>query len=139
MLFVLPFKKYDFGYWFNIGQSPHSSRFSVKDLLNEFFGFSQWIKFYLFFILLILVIRIKSWRQLFEDKTFLLFTLLTLGILAEAAIFQITSYTPPDNNIFFHSFAFAYILFATTQMMLFNFNSVKFTAICSLGVLLWWS
>jgi hypothetical protein len=139
LLIVLPFKKYDFGYWFNIGQAPHSSRFSVKDLLNEFFGFSLWIKFYLFLILLILVIRINSWKQLFSDKTFLLFTVFTLGILAEAAIFQVTSYTPPDNNIFFHSFAFSYILAVTTQKLPFNFNSVKFTAICSLGVLLWWS
>ncbi|MBE7177682.1 MAG: hypothetical protein INR69_14835, partial [Mucilaginibacter polytrichastri] len=31
-----------------------------------------------------------------------------LGILVEAAIFQVTSYIPPDNNIFFHSFAFGF-------------------------------
>ena len=38
------------------------------------------------------------------------FTLLTLGIIAEAAIFQVTSYLPVDNNIFYHSFAIVYIL-----------------------------
>ncbi len=138
-LIVLSLKQYDFGYWFNTGQAPHSSRFSIKDILNEFMGWSQWIKFYLFIMLIIFLIRIRKVKDLLQDKTFLLFTLFTLGILAEAAIFQVTSYTPPDNNIFFHSFAIAYILSVSTQMFSFDFNTTRMTIGCSIGILLWWS
>jgi hypothetical protein len=64
---------------------------------------------------------------------------LTLGILVEAAILQVTSYTPPDNNIFFHSFAFAFLLFNLTKF--FNLNLYVFRPLSLIGMLmlLWWS
>ena len=55
-----------------------------------------------------------------------MFTLLTLGILAEAAIFQVTSYVPEDNNIFFHSFAFVFIFSGLTRYIPVNLNQLSY-------------
>jgi len=64
---------------------------------------------------------------------------LTLGILVEASILQITSYTPPDNNIFFHSFAFAFILSNLVTRFDFNLYKLKFLFPISALIVLWWS
>jgi len=56
----------------------------------------------------------------------MLFLLLTLGILTEALIFGITSYTPPDNNIFFHSFALVYIITGLAQITAVDVNRIPF-------------
>ena len=53
VLVILPFLSHGFGYWFNHGQAPHSSRVSGFDIATEFFGASQWIKFYLFLLVLL--------------------------------------------------------------------------------------
>ncbi|MBS1567533.1 MAG: hypothetical protein JST39_24325, partial [Bacteroidetes bacterium] len=66
-------------------------------------------------------------------------TLLTLGILAEAAIFQTTSYIPEDNNIFFHSFAIAFILSMLAIFLPINFESPKTLLVLGAGLMLWWS
>lgn len=137
--FILLFGSQGFSYWFNHGQAPHSSRISVTDLLNEFFASSQWIKFYLFVIAVLVFVKFESWKLLWRDKSEMLFLLLTLGILLEASVFQVTSYTPPDNNIFFHSFAVVYILHLIVTIVPGKFSSVKVLYIGSLGVLLWWS
>ncbi|QGW28008.1 hypothetical protein [Phnomibacter ginsenosidimutans] len=138
--FLLPLRGTDFGYWFNHGQPPHNSRLSAFDIVDEFFTNSQWIKFYLFIILLLMLPRLLKWKQLWADKMMMLFFLLTVGILAEASIFQITSYTPPDNNIFFHSFAAVFILQLLGQRMAdLNFNSIKTITVVMAGMLLWWS
>src|SRR5690606_32090450 len=47
IIFVYPLISYDFLYWFNYGQEPHSSRTLIMDFLNNIFLNSQWIKFYL--------------------------------------------------------------------------------------------
>ena len=138
-LLVLPLRKYDLGYWFNIGQAPHSSRFSAKDIIKRIYGLVAVDKILPFCFNNRFPGSYQKPESIFKDKTFLLFTLLTLGILVEAAIFQVTSYTPPDNNIFFHSFAIAYILTASSQLFPFDFNTAKMTAACCVGVLLWWS
>ena len=74
-----------------------------------------------------------------EQKNELLFPLLTLCILGEATVFQVTSYTPPDNNIFFHSFAFAFILSSLAAISGMNFNKPRVMLVCMAGMLLWWS
>jgi hypothetical protein len=139
LLIIAPFLKHDFGYWFNHGQAPHSARISLVEIVTEFFSSSQWIKFYLFIIAVILIIRYKSLRELWVQKNEMLFLLLTVGILVQAAIFQVTSYTPPDNNIFFHSFAIAYILSLLAGMLPVNVNKPAVIASFSAGILLWWS
>ena len=136
---IAPLLQYNFSYWFNHGQAPHTARISLYDILDEFFYNSQWIKFYLFIILLIVVASYRKWDQFIRDKKGSVFLLLTLGILAEAAILQVTSYTPPDNNIFYHSFAFAFILSHLAGFLSLDFLKSKTVLIGCLGLFLWWS
>ena len=139
VLMIVPMLPYKIGYWFNHGQPPHISRISVGDIAEDFFANSPWIRFYIFVILLLLLIRIKSIKQLLSSQHDMIFLLLTLGILTEAAIFQTTSYIPADNNIFFHSFAIAFILAVLSDYLPFNFASLKTVILACAGVLLWWS
>jgi hypothetical protein len=136
---ILPLSQYNFGYWFNHGQPPHTSRISLYEITDEFFMNSQWIKFYLFIIILLIFVNFKTWKEFVVNKSDAIFLLLTLGILAEAAILQVTSYTPPDNNIFFHSFAIAFILSQLSRHLRLDFNRINLLLIGSLGLLLWWS
>ena len=138
-LLIAPFLKYKFGYWFNHGQPPHISRVSIGDIAEDFFNNSPWIRFYIFIILLLLLAHIKSFKQFWNNKPMMIFTLLTLGILTEAVIFQTTSYIPADNNIFFHSFAIAFILALLAGYLPVNFESFKTILIAGIGMLLWWS
>lgn len=138
-LIILPFTNYNFGYWFNYGQLPHTARVSLSDLVNDFFAGSQWIKFYLFLILLLAVAYYKKAQDFLTDKKNTIFLLLTIGILVEAAVLQVTSYTPPDNNIFYHSFAFSFILSFLSHYLQLNFYKPKFLLIACFGLLLWWS
>jgi len=136
---IAPLLRFNFAYWFNYGQAPHTARLSVFEVIDEFLYSSQWIKFYLFLIALILLARYKSWRELLKDKRNSIFLLLTLGILAEACVLQITSYTPPDNNIFFHSFAFAFILSNLVLYFHLDFRKPKPLVAIGFFMVLWWS
>jgi hypothetical protein len=136
---IAPLTRYNFGYWFNHGQPPHTSRFSVFDIIDEFFMSSQWIKFYLFLVVVLAFAAFRSWRDILADQRKSVLLLLTLGILAEAAILQVTSYTPPDNNIFFHSFAFAFILVFLADLLKLDFSRTKPLLVAMLGLGLWWS
>ncbi|MDF2187618.1 hypothetical protein [Paraflavitalea sp. CAU 1676] len=128
-----------FGYWFNHGQPPHSSRMSIGEILGDFLGASQMIKFYILLIVLLLMVAVKNWKEFWLNKQQMIFTLLTLGILAEATIFQVTSYVPVDNNIFFHSFAFAFIIYLFSQLLPIRFDSWKPVIVLAAVVMLWWS
>lgn len=139
LLIIGPFMKYGFGYWFNYGQAPHTSRFSLADFTGEFFNSSQWIKFYFFIIIFLLFATIKRWKDFYVDKRKMVFALLTVGILVEAAIFQVTSYIPPDNNIFFHSFAIVFILVLLAEFLPLNFESFPTLLLGVAGIMLWWS
>jgi hypothetical protein len=138
-LIILSLSPESFGYWFNHGQPPHTARVSIAEILNEFMASSQWIKFYILLIVLLLIVRYKKPVDLWNDKKQMIFLLLTLAILCEAAIFQVTSYTPPDNNIFYHSFAFAFILGMFSQLGAVDINRPRMIILCTAGVLLWWS
>lgn len=136
-LMIIPFIPFDFGYWFNHGQFPHHSRFSLRDVIGELLSNSPWIKFYALVIVLILLAQVKDVKSFFWNEREMIFLLLTLGILAQATIFQVTSYTPPDNNIFFHSFAFAYIL--TKLQLPINFQRPSRILVLTALIMLWWS
>ena len=138
-LIILPLTKYGFGYWFNHGQPPHSSRISTADIIKEFLINSQWLKFYLAMMIILLFASVKNLNVFFQNKQKMLFLLLTTGILAEAAIFQVTSYLPVDNNIFYHSFAIVYILTLLTSLLPINLGSWKTTLVLTACILLWWS
>lgn len=139
LVMILPFTGHGFGYWFNHGQPPHTSRVSLRDILGEFMNGSMWLKFYLFIIALLLMVTIKNWKEYWRDKPQMIFTLLTLGIMAEAAIFQVTSYVPADNNIFFHSFAFIFIFALLGKLLPIDWDQKKYIIVGTIGVLLWWS
>lgn len=138
-IIIAPLTKFNFTYWFNYGQPPHTSRFSIFDIISDFLATSPWIKFYLFIIILLSISFFKTWKQFFSDSRRSVLILLTLGILAEAAILQVTSYTPPDNNIFYHSFSIACILSLLSLTTTLDFNRFKPLLIGSLGIMLWWS
>jgi hypothetical protein len=138
-IMIVPLLKYGFGYWFNYGQPPHSSRISLSDIVKEFLLESQWLKFYLALIIILLFAYIRNTRSFLGDRRLMLFSLLTVGILAEAAIFQVTSYLPVDNNIFFHSFAIVYILTLLSSLLPIKVDSWKTTIVFTVCILLWWS
>ncbi len=138
-LIVAPFLSHGFGYWFNHGQPPHSSRVSLLDILNEFFGYSPWIKFYFFFIGVLSFVRWRSWSALRADRAAVLLVALTFGILGEAAILKITSYTPPDNNIFFQSFGFACAFSLLAPLLPVKPEKPVVLLVLSLGIVFWWS
>jgi hypothetical protein len=139
VLVILPFVSHGFGYWFNHGQPPHSSRVSVFDILNELFGYSPWIKFYFFLIVVLVVVRWRSWTALRADRAAVLLVALALGILGEAAVLQITSYTPPDNNIFFQSFGFACAFSLLVPLLPVRPEKPVVLGVLLLGVVIWWS
>lgn len=136
-LLILPFLTYEFAYWFNLGQFPHNSRVDSYDILNEWIGGSHMLKFYLVFIAMALFLWFHQTREWKSEKIFLVFSVFTLLILGQAAIIQVTSYTPVDGNIYYHSFAFAFLGF----FFLRSFNMQKvlpflvFTALTGF----WWS
>jgi hypothetical protein len=136
---ILPFLSHGFGYWFNHGQAPHSSRVSGFDIATEFFGGSQWIKFYFFLLVFLSLVRYRSVGMLKADPRGVLLLALTLGILVEAAVLQVTSYTPPDNNIFFHSFAFPCVLSLLAPLLPVRLEQPRMTVLLVAGILLWWS
>ena len=136
---IAPLTRFNFGYWFNHGQPPHTARLSLYDILDEFLYGSQWIKFYLMLVIVLAITYYKNWKQVLTDRKMGIFLLLTIGILVEAAIFQVTSYTPPDNNIFFHSFAFAFILSMLARLLNIDFSRTKMLLVGGLLLSIWWS
>ncbi|MEQ1587022.1 MAG: hypothetical protein ABL895_14140 [Cyclobacteriaceae bacterium] len=133
-LAVVPFLKYDFAYWFNYGQEHHNSRIAIMDILRINMEESRWEKLYLLIVLGIGLIR---WKKSQLDSKEIVYILLVLGILFEAMIFQVTSYVPRDNNIFFHAFACSYIFYHLERLEIFAYKPVFLTFI--LLVSLWWS
>lgn len=134
LIFTLPFLKYDFAYWFNFGQPPHYARIAIHDLIRINMEESRWEKFYLMIILLLFYIK---WRQQGITQRDLLFTLLVVGILVQAMIYQVTSYVPKDNNFFFHAFSCAFILVQLQQSRWYQ-SRIAFVSLTVL-ISLWWS
>ena len=137
LLFILPLIPHEFGYWFNYGQPPHNSRVNAVDLLGVIFGQSNFIKLYLVFIGIIIVNKSQSGFKWLLDKSDGLHLLLTLGILFQASILQVTSYVPADGNLYFHSFMIFYIL--TNLNFKFDFSKIKNLVPLALLLFLWWS
>ncbi len=138
-IIIYPFLKYDFGYWFNHGQPPHTARISFFEIADELMSGSMWLKFYIVLIFLLVIFHYKNVREFWNDKRQFLFFLLTIFILGEAAIFQVTSYTPPDNNIFYHSFAIAFIISFVAEKYKINYSKLVPFLATVLAILFWWS
>lgn len=137
LLIVIPLSFYEFNYWFNHGQSPHSSRIQLMDFLQDIFGHSSWIKFYFLIVILLVVSQADRFKNFFEDQSKMLFFLLTVGILVQAILIQVTSYIPHNVNIYFHSFAIAFIL--TNVDIRGKLNYPPLLIVVIILVLFWWS
>ena len=138
LVIILPLLPHGFGYWFNYGQAPHEKRVNLFLILNEFFSAnSAWEKFYLLAIVLVLLNQLTDFRAFVQDKTKVIFTLITLGIVAEALITKVTSRHAADNTTYYHGFAVAYLL----TNLRFNFNLAKAGNLLVVLALtfLWWS
>ncbi|MBL7856255.1 MAG: hypothetical protein JNM57_01095 [Cyclobacteriaceae bacterium] len=120
LLFIVPCLQYDFTYWFNYGQSPHFTRLNGYDFLTTFFEDSGWLKFYIIAVLVVCIIRFKSLKAIVEDKVYFIFTLFTLGILVQALIIQVTSFSPPTTSYYYHSFAIAFLLYNLNSVIAFE-------------------
>lgn len=139
LIFILPVLPYNFGYWFNHGQPPHSSRFSIVELISMLMSGSIWLKFYILLSVILLQPLLYPLKSFFRNERLMFITLVSFGILAEAIIFQFTSYVPPDNNIFFHSFGFMFILTLLNELNILKPASVKSLYLLTALVVLWWS
>lgn len=105
-LFIIPFLKYDFLYWFNYGQEPHSSRISIKSLLDILLAQSTLEKVYLLIILFAITIKIKSWKS-FIDNNLLFYTVtIVLAFILQSIVTRVTSPLPTDHMSYFHTFGF---------------------------------
>jgi hypothetical protein len=136
-LMILPFLPYDFSYWFNMGQFPHNARVDKFDIINEFLGASEFIKLYIVVIVFIFVAKLNQLGDWRAEKSYFLFLLIVVAILGQAAIIQVTSYTPIDGNIYFQGFAFAWIVFHFSKQI--DFSKIVNLATLSIIVCLWWS
>jgi hypothetical protein len=134
-LLILPFLSYEFSYWFNFGQSHHFSRINAYDFLSTFFEESLSLKLYILAVVVIVLVRNPKLKQLTEDRPFFLFSLFTLGILVQAMIIQVTSFSPPTTNFYFHSFAFAFLIYNAGRVV--QFEKVWTLALCLLLVFFW--
>ncbi|NJM25292.1 MAG: hypothetical protein HC859_07195 [Bacteroidia bacterium] len=135
MLWILPFTTDNIGYWFNYGQAPHHARISLYDLLSMMMNESRWERIYVAIVLVVGIYRYFVLKV--RDRVELIFTLLVLGMLVEALIFQVTSYVPRDNNVFFHAFATGFILFHVQKTGIMKSRSASLLIVAA--VLLWWS
>lgn len=136
LLFIVPFLPYDFSYWFNYGQSPHNARTNLNDILIDVFEGSQWIKFYLLAVVVILIRKTIENPSFLKSKKDVLLALLTLCILFQAMLVQVTSYIPHNVNIYFHSFAIAFIGYHCISSVA---NRAWAALILSVFIMFWWS
>lgn len=135
-LFIIPFLPYNFSYWFNYGQAPHNARTSLSDILIDVFEGSQWIKFYLFAVITILIQKLASSKNYFFNRKEMLLALFTLSILVQAMLVQVTSYIPHNVNIYFHSIAFAFLAY---HLITSHLQSNWVISIYIMLIMFWWS
>lgn len=136
-VFILPLLPYDFLYWFNYGQAPHDSRVHPINFLNEIVGWSYWQKFFLLVVVLVSYDKYrKTGLEFLTSKKEFLFGLVTAAIMVKSMIIQVTSHEPPNGEVFFYAFGFAYC-FSHLRLAI-NFDW-RFISLASLLVVFWWS
>lgn len=122
-LIIVPLSREGFSFWFNVGQDPHSSRVSLIDALISLLEESRALRVSMLLVVMAAAALFFRGRDVFFRKDRMLWLLLVLGILAQATILQETSYTPPDNNIYYLSFVVAFLLFAFADLLPLPWNS----------------
>ena len=138
ILFIAPLIPYDFAYWFNMGQAPHDSRIHPINFLNDIVGWSYWQKFFLLIIALVMLdkFRVNGW-EFFRDKRQFLFGLVSIAIMLKSLIIQVTSHEPPNGEVFFYAFGFAYCI--SHLKFSGSLADFRFLAVSGILVVFWWS
>jgi hypothetical protein len=135
--FIVPLLKYGFGYWFNHGQPPHTARLELIDFLNEIFMGSDWEKFYLLAIVLILVSQLPRLKEFIQEKYNVLAIIICIGMILEALLTKVTSRMSTTITTYYHAFALAIILSYLAKKI--PFNKAIVLAPFLLFLFLWWS
>lgn len=105
--FILPFVDNDFFYWFNYGQPPHSSRITLRGILDVLFVGSITEKIYLLLIVAGAFVASSSVMDFMTNrKTFLIFFIGVMMIL-QSVVTRVSSPLPTDHMTYFHVFGFA--------------------------------
>jgi hypothetical protein len=134
-ILILPFTFYEFSYWFNLGQAHHFSRINAYDFLSTFFEESLMLKLFIIATVIIALVRYPKIKSITADRPYFLFTVFTLGILAQAMIIQVTSFSPATTNFYYISFAFAFFVFNAGRVL--QLEKVWVLSLAFLLVLFW--
>ncbi|MBX2963567.1 MAG: hypothetical protein KF687_13730 [Cyclobacteriaceae bacterium] len=137
ILFIAPLIPYDFMYWFNHGQPPHESRLVLIDFLNQWIGWAYWEKFFLLIIVVTLLSRFTSISDFLRSREEFLLTMICTAMVLQGMVVQVTSPVPPENEVFFYAFGFAF-LFANWNINA-AFNTVKAVGIFLVLIVFWWT
>jgi hypothetical protein len=137
LAFVVPLLKYDFGYWFNHGQAPHTARLHKNDFLNELFMGADWEKFYLLLIACMVIWQLSEKKLRLKDKSSMLLLLMCLGMIVEAIITKVTSRMSTGTTTYFHAFTVAYLVHSLGDKLKLHLFSHLLPIIVL--IVLWWS
>jgi hypothetical protein len=137
LLTVLPLLQYDFRYWFNYGQPPHDSRLVLNDFLDHILGWSYWLKFFLFLMILLILDKMGAGRAFYKNKQEFLFSFLCLAFILQAFIIQVTSDQPTYGEDFFYAFGFVFLL-AHLPLRL-DLTRWHYVAISLILIGFWWT
>jgi hypothetical protein len=136
-ILILPFINTDFGYWFNYGQAPHNNRLYLSSIFEEIMLESQWEKFYLLVLTMVLIMKFSTSTFNIRDHKFVIFFLMVSGIVVEALITKSTSGNSLENTTYYHAFGVAFILGQLPD----NFipQKIRWIVPASIVVFIWWS
>lgn len=119
IIFIAPLLPYEFTYWFNYGQSPHSSRIALYDYLDDTFKESSLIlRLYLVAVVIFVLQRLSaaSFKEFVSDKRQVNFILFTLAMIVQPLIAQVTTYIPANAHFYYHSFVFVFLVTMIRQL-----------------------
>jgi len=142
-LAIVPFLDNEIGYWFNYGQPPHYSRVSLLDLLNDWFLDSKWLKFFFLSALLLMFLHYRKaastgfWNYLRENIHETLFNVFILGLLFQAGVIQVTSFSPPEGNYYFYTFGVAFLLHRLSLTQ--ETSRIWIVGAGVMVIMIWWS
>lgn len=133
-LVALIFAPYDFFYWFNMGQAPHSSRLDPFTIFQKVLEDMAYME--RFYFLIIAMIVMSNWRNILADKAYSTLLIISFFMVWQSLIIRATSIVPNEHVAFFHAFMFATIFYH-------RFQGVGIHVIKLAGILLligfWWS
>lgn len=107
-IFIFPFLKYDFLYYFNYGQPPHNSRLGLADFVRVFMSEAHGEKLYLALFLALLASK-NNWIAFFMNRDKTILTMISVFLILQAIVTRVTSPLPTDHMSYFHAFGFVLV------------------------------